>query len=138
MNLIDTLERLGVSYHFEEEIDELLERFFKLNSNYADKAYHLYTVALHFHLLRQHGYCISCDIFKKFIDENGKFKENIKSDTRGLLSIYETSYLRVHGEDILEDVIAFTTDILKSMAPHLSSTIEKQVAHALLKSMHEH
>lgn len=136
MNLIDTLERLGVSYHFEEEIDELLERFFNLNTNYADEAYDLYTVALHFRLLRQHGYRISCGIFKKFIDENGKFKENIKSDTRGLLSLYEAAYLRVHGEDILENAIAFTTDNLKSMAPHLSSTIEKQVAHALVQPIH--
>ncbi|CAA2980614.1 vetispiradiene synthase 2-like [Olea europaea subsp. europaea] len=136
MNLIDTLEHLGVSYHFEEEIDGLLERFFNLNSNYADEAYDLYTVALHFRLFRQHGYRISCDIFKKFIDENGKFKENIKSDTRGLLSLYEAAYLRVHGEDILEDAIAFTADNLKSMAPHLSSTIEKQVAHALMQSIH--
>ncbi|XP_022854428.1 vetispiradiene synthase 2-like isoform X2 [Olea europaea var. sylvestris] len=136
MNLIDTLERLGVSYQFEEEIGELLERFFNLNSNYADEAYDLYIVALHFRLFRQHGYRISCDIFKKFIDENGKFKENIKSDTRGLLSLYEAAYLRVHGEDILEDAIAFTTNNLKSMAPHLSSTISKQVAHALVQSIH--
>ncbi|CAA2980659.1 vetispiradiene synthase 2-like [Olea europaea subsp. europaea] len=66
MNLIDTLERLGVSHHFEDEIEELLERFFNLNTNYEDEAYDLYTVALHFRLFRQHGYRISCGIFKKF------------------------------------------------------------------------
>ncbi|CAA3011504.1 vetispiradiene synthase 2-like [Olea europaea subsp. europaea] len=136
MNLIDTIERLGVSYHFENEIEELLERFFNLNSNYADEAYDLYTVALHFRLFRQHGYRISCDIFKKFIDETGKFKESIKSDASGLLSLYEAAYLRVHGEDILEDALTFTTENLKSMAPNLSSTIGKQVAHALVQCIH--
>ncbi|CAI9754879.1 unnamed protein product [Fraxinus pennsylvanica] len=136
MNLIDILERLGVSYHFEDEIEELLERFFNLNSNYEDEAYDLYTVALHFRLFRQHGYRISCGIFKKFTEENGSFKETIKQDARGLLSLYEAAYLRVQGEDILEDAIAFTTDNLKSMAPHLSSTLEKQVAHALVQCLH--
>ncbi|CAI9787621.1 unnamed protein product [Fraxinus pennsylvanica] len=111
MNLIDTLERL-------------------------DEAYDLYTVALHFRLFRQHGYRISCDIFKKFTDEIGKFKESIKSDASGLLSLYEAAYLRVHGEDILEYALSFTTDNLKSMAPNLSSTLGKQVAHALVQCIH--
>ncbi|CAA2966126.1 vetispiradiene synthase 2-like [Olea europaea subsp. europaea] len=136
MNLIDTLERLGVSYHFENEIEELLERFSNLNVNYADEAYNLYTVGLHFRLFRQHGHRISSDIFKKFIDENGKFKDTIKSDASGLLSLYEAAYLRVHGEDILEDALAFTTDNLKSMAPNLSSTQGKQVGHALEQCIH--
>ncbi|KAL2466452.1 Alpha-humulene/(-)-(E)-beta-caryophyllene synthase [Abeliophyllum distichum] len=136
LNFIDTLERLGISYHFENEIEELLQQFFNLNTNYADEAYDLYTVGLHFRLFRQHGHRISCGIFKKFIDENGKFKETIKSDARGLLSLYEAAYLRVHGEDILEDALAFTTDNLKSTELHLSSTLGKQVAHALVQSIH--
>ncbi|CAA3027396.1 vetispiradiene synthase 2-like [Olea europaea subsp. europaea] len=107
MNLIDTLERLGVSYHFEDEIEELLERFFNLNLNYADEAYDLYTVALHFRVLRQHGYRISC-----------------------------AAYLRVHGEDILEDALVLTMANLKSMAPHLSYGLGKQVTHALVQSIH--
>ena len=64
MNLINTLERLGVSYHFENEIEEKLQQFFDLNTNYHDdKAYDLYTVALHFRLFRQHGYPISSGIY---------------------------------------------------------------------------
>ncbi|CAA3032630.1 vetispiradiene synthase 2-like [Olea europaea subsp. europaea] len=41
MNLINTLERLGISYHFEDKIEELLEHFFNLNLDYADEAYDL-------------------------------------------------------------------------------------------------
>ncbi|CAA3028841.1 vetispiradiene synthase 2-like [Olea europaea subsp. europaea] len=136
MNLIETLERLGISYHFEDEIEELLEHFFNLNSNYADEAYDLYTVALHFRLFRQHGYRVSCSVFDKFVDENGKFKETIKSDARGLLSLYEAAYLRVHGEDILEDALAFATENLKSMTPDLTSPLGKQIAHALVQCFH--
>ncbi|KAL2466456.1 Alpha-humulene/(-)-(E)-beta-caryophyllene synthase [Abeliophyllum distichum] len=136
MNLIETLERLGISYHFADEIEELLERFFNLNTNYEDEAYDLYTVALHFRLFRQHGHRISCAVFNKFIDDNGKFKETIKSDARGLLSLYEASYLRVHEEDILEEALSFTTDNLKTMAPHLSSPLGKQVAHSLVQCIH--
>lgn len=60
MNLIDTLERLGVSYHFQNEIEEKLQQFFDLSTDY--EAYDLYTVALHFRLFRQHGHPISTGI----------------------------------------------------------------------------
>ncbi|KAG6395260.1 hypothetical protein SASPL_145901 [Salvia splendens] len=123
MNLIDTLERLGVSYHFENEIEEKLQQFFNLNTNYHDdEAYDLYTVALHFRLFRQHGHPIS--------------SESIKSDAKGLLSLYEASYVRTRGEAILEDALAFTTVTLKSLVPNLGSPLKKQVERALVQPLH--
>ncbi|KAG6395265.1 hypothetical protein SASPL_145906 [Salvia splendens] len=137
MNVIDTLERLGVSYHFENEIEERLQHFFHLNTNYDDdEAYDLYTVALHFRLFRQHGHRISTEIFGKWMDEKGNFKESIKSDAKGLLSLYEASYLRTNGETILDDALAFTTATLKSMVPNLRSPLKKQVEHALVQPLH--
>ncbi|KAL1535654.1 germacrene A synthase-like [Salvia divinorum] len=137
MNLIDTLERLGVSYHFENEIEEKLQQFFHLNTNYHDdEAYDLYTVALHFRLFRQHGHPISSEIFRKWTDVKGKFKESIKIDAKGMLSLYEASYLRTHGETILDDALAFTTATLKSMVPNLGSPLKKQVEHALVQPLH--
>lgn len=67
MNLIDTVERLGLSYHFENEIEQELLQLFNLNTDYNDEAYDLYTVALHFRLFRQHGYRISCGMCIIFI-----------------------------------------------------------------------
>ncbi|XP_047955248.1 germacrene A synthase-like [Salvia hispanica] len=137
MNLIDTLERLGISYHFESEIEEKLQQFFNLKTNYDDdEAYDLYTVALHFRLLRQHGHPISTEIFHKWTDVNGKFKESIKNDTKGMLSLYEASYLRTHGDTILDDALAFTTATLKSMVPNLRSPLKKQVERALVQPLH--
>ena len=64
MNLIDTIERLGVAYHFENEIEEILQHYFHLNTNYQDdEAYDLYTVSLHFRLFRQHGHPISTGMY---------------------------------------------------------------------------
>ncbi|KAK4482528.1 hypothetical protein RD792_009687 [Penstemon davidsonii] len=131
MNLIDTLERLGISYHFENEIEEKLQQFFNLNTDY--ESYDLYTVALHFRLFRQHGHRISSEIFSKFLDGNGKFQEELKSDVKGLLSLYEASYLRIHGENILEEALVFTTTNLKSLAPNLRTN---QVLHSLYQPLH--
>lgn len=51
-----------------------------------------------------------------------------------MLSLYEAAYLRVHGEDILEEALAFTTTHLQSIASsdsHLSSRHVALVKRAL-------
>ncbi|KAL5858311.1 hypothetical protein ACOSQ3_005769 [Xanthoceras sorbifolium] len=138
LNLIDSIERLGVGHHFEAEIRQGLQM---LCNAYDDDAheYDLYTVALSFRLLRQHGHHVSCDIFNKFKDDKGNFKESLASDVSGTLSLYEAAYVGVHGEDILEEAIAFTTDHLQSMATHhlTSPHLAAQVLHALRKPLHK-
>lgn len=66
LNLIDAIQRLGVSYHFETEIQEILEQLHKTLHD-CDHGHEddddLQTVALRFRLLRQHGYYISCGKF---------------------------------------------------------------------------
>ena len=60
LELIDAIQRLGVSYHFESEIDEVLQQIhryhYMCDVQESDGA--LYTIALHFRLLRQQGYNI--------------------------------------------------------------------------------
>ncbi|KAK9735296.1 hypothetical protein RND81_04G196800 [Saponaria officinalis] len=119
LEMIDAIERLGIGYHFEKEIEELLNNIFKIyNANYQQQHYHLQTVALLFRLLRQHGINISSDIFNKFKDSEGKFNKAMKADTEGIVSLYEATYLRLHGEIILEAAHAFTKPILESQATH--------------------
>ena len=62
LNLIDLLQRLGVSYHYENEIEKTLQQLHKTLYDRDDQenADDLYNVALQFRLLRQQGYYISC------------------------------------------------------------------------------
>ncbi|PRQ33610.1 putative lyase [Rosa chinensis] len=130
LDLVDDIQRLGVSYHFENEIDEILKQ---IHHSYSyGSVDDLYTTALRFRLLRQQGYNVSCDIFNKFKEENDqKFKASLLSDVSGLLSLYEATHLRIHGEDILEEALAFTTTHLESVKHSLSPSLSKQVAHSL-------
>ncbi|KAL4619518.1 hypothetical protein ACB092_06G084800 [Castanea dentata] len=103
LELIDAIQRLGVSYHFESEIDEILQQIYKDLHNEVGQEDNgsLYTVALRFRLLRQQGYNIPSDIFNKFKDNEGNFKESLVHDVQGMLHLYEATHMRVHGEDIL-------------------------------------
>ncbi|KAK5772538.1 hypothetical protein PVK06_048828 [Gossypium arboreum] len=132
---IDAVQRLGVSYHFEKEIEDELENIYR-DTNNNDAENDLYTTALRFRLLREHGFDISCaDAFNKFKDEAGNFKPSLTSDVQGLLELYEASYMRVHGEDILDEAISFTTAQLTLALPTLDHPLSEQVGHALKQSI---
>jgi (-)-germacrene D synthase len=62
LNLIDVIQRLGVSYHFENEIEENLQQLHISLHDRDDQKNDddLYNVALQFRLFRQQGYYISC------------------------------------------------------------------------------
>lgn len=57
LNMIDHIQRLGMSYHFENEINEILKQ---IHENCFGTDDDLYTTALRFRLLRQQGYNVSC------------------------------------------------------------------------------
>ena len=60
MELIDTLQRLGVSYHFEEKIHSILCRIHSRDRiNDTPDQQVLSVRALEFRLLRQHGFYVS-------------------------------------------------------------------------------
>ncbi|WVZ02308.1 hypothetical protein V8G54_023114 [Vigna mungo] len=61
LNFIDSVQRLGVSYHFEHEIDNALCQIYDISTKENNIIAHcddLYHTALLFRLLRQHGYRI--------------------------------------------------------------------------------
>jgi hypothetical protein len=61
LKLIDAIQRLGVAYHFETEIEQALERAHTMyHEIHDDDGGALYNVALRFRLLRRHGYNVSC------------------------------------------------------------------------------
>ncbi|KAG8386206.1 hypothetical protein BUALT_Bualt03G0124900 [Buddleja alternifolia] len=60
IELIDAVQRLGVAYHFEDEIEISLKSIYDTNySECNNKDYDLHMVALRFRLLRQQGYDLS-------------------------------------------------------------------------------
>ncbi|XP_060671882.1 terpene synthase 1-like [Ziziphus jujuba] len=134
LELIDAVQRLGVSYHFEREINEILEN---MHHNYSNTGFlnsehdDLCTIALWFRLLRQHGYYTSCDVFNKFKDGEGNFMASLTIDVVSMLSLYEAAQLRIQGEQILDEAMAFTTTHLESMVSSISPYLSEKVTFAL-------
>ncbi|XP_057484921.1 myrcene synthase, chloroplastic-like [Actinidia eriantha] len=115
LGLIDDLQRLGVFYHFEDEINRILESTYNHINEGWNTDEDLQATSLKFRLLRQHGYTISEDVFKNFTDEVGNFKTYIYEDVKGLLYLYEASYFSFEGERILEEARDFATKNLKNI-----------------------
>ncbi|KAK4576696.1 hypothetical protein RGQ29_027301 [Quercus rubra] len=136
LGLIDALQRLGVAYHFEREIQEALEHIYTTFNDKIDVD-DLYKVSLSFRLLRQEGFKVSCDTFKKFKDEDGQFKESLTSNVEGMLAFYEATHLRMHGEDILDEALEFTTTHLKSTASLIGNPLAAQITCALKQPLHK-
>ncbi|KAI3809397.1 hypothetical protein L1987_25369 [Smallanthus sonchifolius] len=111
LELVDDLQRLGISYHFTEEISSVLKmiyiHYFKANENWNKSK--LTLKALGFRLLRQHGYHIPQEIFEDIKDE----KANVQEDIVGMLNLYEASFLAVEDEKILDEAREFTSKCLK-------------------------
>ncbi|KAL3513666.1 hypothetical protein ACH5RR_026383, partial [Cinchona calisaya] len=111
LELIHSLHRLGLSYHFEEKIRSILEGIYNQKSMPDQQG--LYATALEFLLLRQHGFDVSQEIFYCFKDEKGDFKDSLCEDLKGVLYLYEASYLIKENESYLEMAREFTTKNLK-------------------------
>ncbi|KAL2943945.1 (-)-germacrene D synthase [Bienertia sinuspersici] len=125
LEYIDAILRLGVAYHFEKEIEDNLRKF--CNNLQSDDCYvdDLHYVSLRFH------------VFEKFKCKNGIFKDCLTSDVQGLLSLYEASHLRLHGEKTLEEALLFSTTHLTSFATQSSSSMAEQIAHSLQLPLHK-
>ncbi|KAL8091203.1 hypothetical protein AgCh_040340 [Apium graveolens] len=136
--LINTVERLGVGYHFSEHIENMLAEMHKAHVKLESyEKYDLFTTAVYFRMLRQHGYKVTSEIFNKYKEIDGKFSEAITRDPEGLLSLYDAAHLRTHGEAVLDEALDFTTYHLKSMVKSLDSdSLAKQVKHALEQPLH--
>ncbi|XP_021811223.1 probable terpene synthase 9 [Prunus avium] len=116
LKLIDSMQRLGVAYHFEQETDAALLSL--VSSSTHGTTDDLHTVALQFRILREHGISISPDVFNKFRSRDGSFKDSLSKDVEGLLSLYEASHLGMPGEEedhVLEEAKSFSTRNLRQL-----------------------
>ncbi|XP_022858510.1 beta-caryophyllene synthase-like [Olea europaea var. sylvestris] len=132
LDLIEAIQCLGVGYHFVTEIEKSLKYAYDTYIESCGKQNNDFrTIALRFRLLRQQGYYVSCDVFNKFKDHKGNFDESLISNVQGLLSLYEATQLRVHGEEILEEALKFSTTQLNSLLLNVCNSLSTQIKEAL-------
>ncbi|KAL1080666.1 hypothetical protein V6Z11_D09G008600, partial [Gossypium hirsutum] len=138
LELIDALQRLGLSYYFEDEIRKTLKNISNnLSSNVAWKKDNLYATSLEFRLLRKHGYEVNQDVFTSFMDKDGNIKASFTHDCKGLLNLYEASYHLVEGETMLENARELAAKLLKQcLKQNNDQYLSMLVEHALELPLH--
>nr|QPL17966.1 terpene synthase [Lathyrus odoratus] len=118
MKMIDSIQRLGIGHHLEDEINIQLERICDW-----DASTNLFATSLQFRLLRHNHLLSSSDVFNKFLDKTCNFKESLKKDIWGMLSLYEASYLGTEDEEILKKALKFSKTHLNELISHMSPEI---------------
>ncbi|XP_042518571.1 (3S,6E)-nerolidol synthase 1-like [Macadamia integrifolia] len=138
MIMIDALQRLGIDYHFEHDIKTLLDKhsgsLSLASSPFRDQ--NLHDVALHFRLLRQAGYWIPTDVFRSFKDKKGHFKVELSEDIRGMMSLYEASYLGLMEEEILNEAHDYASMHLNASLMNLQPQLATAVKDTLENPYH--
>ncbi|CAL5435377.1 unnamed protein product [Camellia sinensis] len=78
------------------------------------------------------------EVFNSFRDKFGNFKKSLCEDTKGLLSLYEASYLLMEDESILEEARDFTAKHLKEWLKkeRIDPNLGMLVSHSLELPLH--
>ncbi|GAB4826798.1 hypothetical protein Ancab_033679 [Ancistrocladus abbreviatus] len=128
LTMINSIQLLGIDYCFTKEIAEALGREYV--KFYEDHSHDLHEVALRFRLLRQEGYDVPADVFSRFKGRDGKFKQELSSDVRGLMSLFEASQMST-GEGILDEANEFSAQLLNASMKNLHQPLASAVSYAL-------
>ncbi|KAI3962951.1 hypothetical protein MKW92_042998 [Papaver armeniacum] len=127
---VDRLERLGISRHFQPEIEECLNHVYRFwNENGVGWARNLTVhdiddTAIAFRLLRMHGHDVSPDVFRHF-EKDGEFFCFPGQTSEGvtvMCNLYKASQVSFPGETILQEAKQFSSKFLR----------EKQASNQLL------
>ncbi|XP_023760107.1 R-linalool synthase QH1, chloroplastic [Lactuca sativa] len=138
LELIDDLQRLGIAYHFPDEICSLLEMIYH-NYYQAQDTWNSMSLnhkALGFRLLRQHGYHVPQEIFGNFEDQTQNLKPHLYEDMMCILNLYEASYNSFENESIMDDARDFTARYLKENLENIHENLSSLVTHALELPLH--
>jgi hypothetical protein len=125
LQIVDTLECLGIDRHFEHEIKTAALDY--VYGCWSEKGIgvgsrdslnkDLNTTALGFRALRLHRYNVSSGVLENFKDENGKFFCNLTGDkrVRSMLSLLRASEISFPGENVMEEAKTFTREYLNQL-----------------------
>ncbi|CAI8587494.1 unnamed protein product [Vicia faba] len=114
--MIDSLERLGINHHFEEDIQSVLDETYRYwlqgeETIFLDPT----TCAMAFRMLRLNGYDVSSDPFFQYSED--KFPHSLKGylkDASAVLELYRASQVIVHPEEsVLVKQSSWTRNLLK-------------------------
>ncbi|XP_035836186.1 probable terpene synthase 4 [Helianthus annuus] len=130
--MVDALERHGLDYLYEDEINLILEQCYLqlINKDFLEHR-NLYEVSLCFRILRQKGFRVSADVFELFMGKDEKFEENLKHDIKGLMELYEASHLCIEGENILDEAAIFSSHMLHKALSFLDDKEASMVRYTL-------
>ncbi|PKU69969.1 (-)-alpha-terpineol synthase [Dendrobium catenatum] len=138
LELIEAIDRLGLSSLFHEEIYRVLS-VLSLNNCKEVILCGLRSTAICFQLLRRFGFQISEGIFDDFMDgDHNAFLPTLSDDVIGLLSLYNASYMAFPGENKMESARSFAVKHMnrENMQEILPGSIESAIGHALDLPLH--
>ncbi|XP_038900857.1 terpene synthase 10-like isoform X1 [Benincasa hispida] len=142
LEVVDELKRLGLSYHFQMEINQILESMNEKFQNGGEglewKNKSLYATSLHFRISRQHGYHIPLEVFNRFRDELENLDSICEEKAKGMLSFYEASFLAMEDESFMDEARQFA---VRHLSKYLKSNnndeiICTMISHALELPLH--
>nr|QNC49789.1 terpene synthase 7 [Leucophyllum frutescens] len=114
LELIDGINKLALSYCFEEEIDEAMNELIACKNSFASSMnYDLYSAALFFRTLRQYGHYVSQDALLHLMDEEEKFMETTPLDDKTKSEVFEACHLAMEGECLLDRAKPYTATSLR-------------------------
>ncbi|XP_074274082.1 (3S,6E)-nerolidol synthase 1-like [Silene latifolia] len=135
--IIDAIQRLGLEYYFRDEIRDALRKYYGRFIT-MEGGCDLHDTALCFRLLRQQGYNVSSDTFSKFMDRDGKLKQEFEKDIKGLMNLFEASHLKVPEDHILDYAGDFSQNLLsnfENLEPFEASIIQNTLSLPYHKSL---
>ncbi|MQM21051.1 hypothetical protein Taro_054083 [Colocasia esculenta] len=134
LRTIDSMERLGVAYHFQEEIKRALDHYYESCYSSAGSCEE---VALGFRLLRQHGHRVSSERLHCGFKDLTMDPKNISSqEIRCVLELYEASHLATCGESNVGEIKDLVSTHLKSLVGRVEGDLAQLVQHSLEMPFH--
>ncbi|KAG6472731.1 hypothetical protein ZIOFF_070208 [Zingiber officinale] len=134
---IDSLQKLAIDYHFEEEIQAEMHSLYDQRLPISNgEGSSIAEVALLFRLLRQARYPISTDVLRRFHDGRGEFMASLSKEMDGLMNLFEASNLNTGGELILYRANEFSSHHLRSYMASLGPEFAVTIEHVLETPSH--